>query len=110
MISMHNYNLFNILINVPYFFVFLAGIALSIVFFRRYPRTSLFALMAFVLLLIETIGGIVFQVVMDNLMRRGIEMPASNIYMVVACIRVLINAAAWVLVLIAIFIPRGEEK
>lgn len=99
---------------VPMVLVYLVGIVLAVVFWRRYPKASLFALIAFALGLVDTIGGTFLSLSIPYIMVRGGGYAGThtmgNVFMTMAYVRGLVHVVMWALILIAIFGPRGEEK
>jgi hypothetical protein len=89
----------------PIYLVWLAGIILAIVYRERHSRVSLLTGVALGVLLVETVIGTYLSVSLPVILfRRGIDASAiAPILNAVNCVRSLIAAAMWGLLLVALF-------
>jgi hypothetical protein len=95
----------SLLMNVPFYLTMLVGIVLCIVFWKRHPRVSMLALIAFILLSIDSLFGLALKAWITSFIASG-GMRVSQIGMVsvaVNCLRSVLTVAAWVLIMISIF-------
>ena len=98
--------------SIPLFLVWLIGIAVALSRWRRHPRVSLFAAIAFAVMIGSTI---ILRVVymLGPLMMRERDWTTSEIgtiFAVIGIVSALINAAAWALILSAIFGWRAHRE
>lgn len=89
----------------PIYLVWLVGIILAIVFRQRHTKVSLLTVIALGVLLVETAIGTYLSVSLPMLLIRQ-DMNASAIGPIlsaIGCVRSLIAAAMWGLLLVALF-------
>ncbi len=96
----------------PVYALWLAGIVLSLLFWRRHPRTSVFALAAFTILLLT---GIVSQFLttwlpMDARATGGPVVRVAIAITIISVVHTLLDAVAFGLILAAIFSGRKQEQ
>jgi hypothetical protein len=95
----------NFLMNVPFYLTMLVGMVLCIVFWKRHPMVSMLALIAFIILIIDSLFGLALTAWITSSATGG-GMKVSQIGVVSAavnCLRSILNVTAWVLVMISIF-------
>lgn len=102
-------SLASLAINAPLYLVWLAGIVLAVVRRPRHPRVSLCITIALVVLLLVSISATIFAATVPLIVLRN-GWTASQLGAIFAFVNGsarLIDAAAWVLVLVAAFGWRG---
>ena len=90
----------NLLVQLPILLVWLIGIVLAFVFWRRHPQVSLLALIGFGLLFVLTVIGAFLNIALPVWMSQQ-RIPASQmsiVYLIRGVIPSLLNAVAWVLI------------
>jgi hypothetical protein len=97
---------------IPMAVVWLIGIGLALSRWRRHPRVSLFVIIAFVVMMGATLAVRVTSMWAPMLMnRRGWSMSeVGTIFTAINLVYALINAAAWALILSAIFGWRARPE
>jgi hypothetical protein len=95
----------NFLMNVPFYLVMLVGIILCIVFWKKHPMVSMLALIAFILLIIDSLVGVALTGwITSTAAGGGLDPRQIGIAsMTVSCVRSLLSVAAWILLLFSIF-------
>ncbi len=94
-----------LLVQAPVILVWLVGLVLSVVFWRRHPRVSLITMIAILGLLTTSILGSLLGMWLPLTFNRS-GMPMSQIGMLMGVISIassLLSAVFWVLLVIAIF-------
>jgi hypothetical protein len=88
--------------------VWVIGIALALTRWRRHPRVSLFALIAFVLMIVNRF----LYLALPPMIRHysWTEDYVESIYLVVDISNILVNTAVWALVICAIFGWRNQRQ
>jgi hypothetical protein len=100
-----------LLVQVPVYLVWLAGIVLAINYRHRYPRASLFTLIALLIFFVRSIIG-TFLSIWLPLMLHSRGLNASGIGVLLLgnnVISALVAALAWGLLIAAIFSRRKDE-
>ena len=93
----------------PYLIVYIVGLVLALVFWRRNARASLLSLIAFILFLLSSILDVVFT---WFVVRSGFNSEFESRGMVLGVghfLLTLLGITAWVLILIALFCRRSQE-
>lgn len=101
----------NCLFAIPTLLVYIAGIVLSVMFWRKHPQISMFALIAFSMLALNSVFSGLYQIFIINRYVRG-DLDSRTLGLlstVWGVISILLNAAAWVLVMLAIFKGRSGQ-
>lgn len=94
----------NLLIDLPAHVAKLVGIALCFVYWRRYPRACLLALIAFLLFFLQTAIAIGFTIWVQTVGRRSITTgEIGNYFRVSGSIQSMVKAAGFGFFLAAIF-------
>jgi hypothetical protein len=94
-----------LLMNVPFFLTMLVGIILCIVFWKRHPKVSLLALIAFIILIVDSLVGMALTAWITMTAASG-KMDGQQFGIVsvtVNCFQSLLTVAAWVMLLFSIF-------
>lgn len=93
---------------IPQYLVWLTGMVLALVFWRKHQRVSLLALLGFALLLIVSLVGTYLGSYLPiSLRAQGMTTPQISRTIGFASLAVgLAAAAAWVLLVVALFIGR----
>jgi multisubunit Na+/H+ antiporter MnhC subunit len=101
-----------IAISTPVIIVWVIGIILALSRWRRHPRVSQFALIACAVMIINLVVGRFLTIGLPITMRdRGWTMSQIGpIFAAIGIITALISAAAWTLVICAIFGWRDQRK
>jgi hypothetical protein len=101
-----------IAISIPVIIVWLIGIALSLSRWRRRPRVSKLALIACAVMIINTVVNRVLTIWMPLAMRDygWTSAQIGSIFTAIGIITALISAAAWALVICAIFGWRDQRQ
>jgi hypothetical protein len=87
---------------LPLYLVWLIGMFLALVRWRRHPTPSLLALIAFILFLTSAISGtLLFAWVLWQ--RDSTEITRGWMFSFIALGRTVVNTGAWVLLLLALF-------
>jgi hypothetical protein len=99
------------LVQLPVFIVWLVGIILSVVYWRRHPKVSLLALIAITAFFVTSLFGSALTTWLPiMLQRRGWAMTRlSAVLAIVSLVRSIVNAALWGLLIAAIFGWRSER-
>lgn len=105
---MDTLNYLTIVLTSPAVVIWLIGAALALTRWRRHPRVSLFALLAFAMLLVNRSLS-VFLPIMRSYGWSEFE-PGSVFFTVVWIINALTSIVAWAFVLCAIFGWRDEPQ
>ena len=94
----------------PALIVLLVGIFLSLAWMKRYPGVSILACIAFLLFSMTTVGSAITNSVLPILMYQyGYLISGnSNLVFVIEIVFTVINIAAWVMILMAIFRGRNQ--
>ena len=97
-------------INVPLYLVWLAGIVVAIVRRRQHPRVSQLVITGLAMLLLVSIFASMFNVLIPRLvMRNGWNANQTGVMIaLVSGAARLVETAAWVLILIAVFGGRSR--
>jgi hypothetical protein len=97
---------------IPVFLTWLAGIVLAIIFWKKHPRVSLLITIGLGLMLVNSVVGTLVSVWMPfALQERGMSiMQIGSLLSVWGVASSLINAAIWVLLLVAIFGWRKSQE
>ena len=97
--------LMSLLIKLPVCLVWLAGIVVALVFWRRQPRVSLLTLIAIIILAFISLVGTYFSISIPFLLdRQGMDIGQLGMIIVTFNIAIaVITAVAWALLLAAIF-------
>jgi len=97
---------------IPFLLVFLAGIIIALVTRKRIGKASIFAMIAFLLLLLSsfiTIGHQIWYLFWVLLTPSRYDFQSlSTIYLVENIARTLLEIIAWILLFLAIFVKRRE--
>lgn len=97
---------------IPIYIAWLVGVILAVVNWKKHAKVSLLAVIAMVLLFIQSVAGSVLSVWLPmNLMKQGV--PSARIGMLMAinsAVGMLIHLIVWVLILIAIFGWRKAQE
>lgn len=90
---------------IPLFLVWLVGIALAVVFWRRHPRVSLLAIIALALFLLGALVGAPVSLWLPMMMQeRGLSPSRIGLMLTgVAVAQSLLSAVLWGIVIAAIF-------
>ena len=91
-----------LLVQLPLWVAWLVGIVLALVFWRKHPRPSMLALIAVVLLLLQSLVGIVELVWIVSQMRLTTEQRGVLVSLLAGA-RTIISTVAWGLLLGAQF-------
>ncbi len=94
-----------LLYQIPVFVVWLAGVVLALVRWKRHPKVSLLTIIAFVLFFAEILSPFYLNVWTLQGLSANMELVSTAINI----IEPLITAAAWGLLLAAIFGWRSEQ-
>jgi hypothetical protein len=102
----------SLLIQLPIILVWLVGVALSLVFWRRHPTVSAMTLIAFIGFLIVAIIGTYLNTWLPiTLQQRGLTAGRiGTILAVTGIINALVHTCLWVLVTMAIFGWRKKQE
>jgi hypothetical protein len=102
----------SIAISTPIIIVLLIGIALALLRWRRHPRVSLLTLIASAVMIVSMIGAIFLYAWMPMTMRdRGwTSSQLGAFFAAVRIVNTLVDAAAWSMVLCAIFGWRSQRQ
>ena len=92
----------------PFLIVYIVGLVMALVLWRRHPRVSLLSAIAFAMLLVSTIlNGVYMWYVLRSdsapELSRGTLLAVGNFAFT------LLNVGAWILILIALFCRRQRE-
>jgi hypothetical protein len=101
-----------LVISLPVILVWVIGIALALTRWRRHPRVSQFALIACVLSIINTVANR-FLIIWTPLALRGYGWTTyqiGSIFTAIGIMTSLIGAAAWTLVICAVFGWRDQRQ
>jgi hypothetical protein len=98
--------------SIPLFIVWLIGIAVALSRWRRHPRVSLFAVIAFAVMIGSMVVFRVIYILAPLMMRERGWSPSEvgTIFGAIGIVSALINAAAWALILSAIFGWRARPE
>jgi len=96
----------------PNLIVWLAGVGLALARWRRHPRVSLLALIAFIVLIVFATLSRFLSVWLPMTMRDEGWTAAQlgSVLTIIGAVTALINASAWILVLCAIFGWRAGQR
>lgn len=99
-------------IQIPTALTLLAGVVLALVFWRRHPMVSLFALIAFAVVLGDILVGPALSVGLSQLlMRTDADAHRFEIaWTALAAVRNLVLACTWGLMVVCVFGWRGGKK
>lgn len=92
--------------HAPVYLVWICAIALAGALWRRHPRASLLTILGVSILLVTSLVGTVISISMPLYLRSSQNMPASQMGVVMGAWSIamsIVQAGAWVLVLLAIF-------
>lgn len=94
------------LVQIPVFLVFVAGMIISLLRYRRYPKVSAFAFVSFAILtFVQLVFPIVFWSMSLSLNAQQIATPMTVLNVAASVIR----ALAYILLIVAIFGWRREK-
>lgn len=97
----------SIAIHIPIYLVWLAGIIMAIVTWKRNPRPSLFAILAIAFNFVLSLIGIFVSTLPIRMTQQGYTMERiSMLLLVVNCVVAILQAGSWGLLLAAIFSGR----
>lgn len=104
-------------VGIPVFLVWIAGIVLALVTWRRHTRVSLLVVIALVIFILESLVGGFVNTWLPLNFRSQFGTNVSQIGWVLtawSCVRSILSAIAWGLILAAIFAwrqdPQGTES
>jgi hypothetical protein len=99
-------------VSLPVIIVWVIGIALALSRWRRHPRVSQFALIACAVMIINTVVTKFLTIWMPLAMRDNgwTSAQIGSIFAAIGIITALISAAAWALVICAIFGWRDQRQ
>jgi hypothetical protein len=97
-------------LQAPLIVIWLVGIVVAIVTWRKHPPVSILTILALLFFLFNVVAGETFvQQVMFQFHVRGLPArTVGTLLSVAAILRAIISIVAWVLILTAIFIRRGR--
>jgi hypothetical protein len=98
---------------LPLYFLWLLGIILALIRWRRHPTVSLVAALACVILILNTMSSTVVYAWLPGYLFQGGDLTpqqGANIMMVVEVFFNLVSAVAWALILVAIFAERNRRE
>ncbi len=90
----------------PMLLVYVVGIALAVVYWRRCPRAAAMVLIACAAMLLTTMAFSVFRVLLARI--QGVSGMRSDMYVAVSFGVGVIRAGGWAVVLAAVFTGRRE--
>jgi hypothetical protein len=97
-------------LHAPLILIWLVGIIVAIVTWRKHPPVSILTILALLLFLFNVVAGETFiQQVIFQFHARGL--PArmvTTLLTLTAVLRTVISITAWVMILAAVFIRRGR--
>jgi hypothetical protein len=94
---------------LPLYFLWLLGIILAMIRLRRHPRVSVLAALAFVILILNSMTSSLVTTWLPGYLLKAQNFSAEqvgNVLLMVGVFFNLVSAAAWALVLVAIFAER----
>lgn len=98
----------NYVVQAPAFLVWLAGLVVALALWRRHPRVSLFAALG---LLLAAVRAVVAPWIDYWIRNSGLGLTQIGIrFAVLNVVSAVISAAAWTLVLIAVFGWRSKRQ
>lgn len=96
----------------PLLLVYIVGIVLSIVFWRKHPQLSMLTLIAFSIFAFSSLCNGLGQIYVTSSIRSGDlrVTDVSTFYLIWGILQTVAGIAAWVLLLIALFRVRGGQE
>ncbi len=101
----------NILIQVPVYLVWIAGLIIAVVTWRRHSRASLLAAIGIGMFFIQALlGNILSPWLQQTLARQGVSVRTMRLVLLGrGLLTSLVMMVAWGLLLAAIFLPRTSD-
>ena len=96
---------------LPLYIVWLAGMVLALVFWRKHPAVSLLAFLGFALLLVTTVIGTFLGAYLPmSLREQGMTgVQVNRVVGITNLIVIFVAAGAWVLIVVALFVGRPRR-
>jgi uncharacterized membrane protein len=97
-------------IQSPLFLAWIVGIALAVINWRRHPARSLLVTIALaIMLVVGVVGGAIQAVLPFTLIDQGMSASQMGVvFSALGLVRILLDTAAWALLLVALFRRRDE--
>ncbi|MCX7048029.1 MAG: hypothetical protein NTX50_21400 [Candidatus Sumerlaeota bacterium] len=97
-------------VDIPLYIVFLIGVILAVVTWKRHPRVSLLVCIGIVIDCVAmTVGTGLFVWLPNYLIQSGrTQSQLGNVLGIISLCRIFITAAAWGIIITAIFIDRSR--